>query len=212
MPKNHDHDDFDENEYYFEDQHEPDDETEDHDYPVELESNGFDSIPKELRDVVSNKGKYYITNAELLPAIREAKAQGKITEKLAKMIMLLADRYSRKFCFVGYSYRDEMVSEAILNLARTALSFNEERSLNPFGFYSKAIENSFLQYMHKEKVEHYIRDTSLIRLGHDPSANYSSNIITKKVAASTKRGSKNQQNQLTDDILVEAPVNLKTKK
>lgn len=113
--------------------------------------------------------KYYLTNADLLPAVLEAKKHGKITDKLARMLMLLTDRYSRKANFNGYSFREDMVSAALINLVQNALKFNPEKSSNPFAFYTTAIKNSFLQYMLDEKKQRFIRDTLLVEAGQDAS-------------------------------------------
>lgn len=116
--------------------------------------------------------KYYLTNADLLPAVLEAKERGRITDKLARMLMLLTDRYSRKANFNGYSFREDMVSAALINLVQNALKFNPEKSSNPFAFYTTAIKNSFLQYMLDEKKQRFIRDTLLVEAGQDASHSF----------------------------------------
>lgn len=119
-----------------------------------------------------NVKKYYLTNATLLPEVIRAKKLGKITPELAKMLVLLAERYSRHYRFSGYSYRDDMVSEALANLCQNALKFNPERSSNPFAFYTTAIHRSFLQYLNIEKRHRNIRDSLLIELGENPSFSF----------------------------------------
>jgi DNA-directed RNA polymerase specialized sigma24 family protein len=116
--------------------------------------------------------KYYLTNADLLPAVLEAKKHGKITDKLARMLMLLTDRYSRKANFSGYSFREDMVSAALINLCQNALKFDPAKSSNPFAFYTTAIKNSFLQYMLEEKKQRFIRDTLLVEAGQDASHSF----------------------------------------
>lgn len=162
-----------------------DDEKEDTE--LETTSSRLDDIPPELRCVASNKGKYYLTNEDLLPEVIKSKEVGYITDRLARMLMLLAERYSRKSNFVGYSYRQDMVSAALLNLCKNALKFNPERSQNPFAFYTTAIKRSFLQYMENEKEEHYIRDTILLDNGHEASANYDDNIVKKRIERRKKK-------------------------
>lgn len=115
---------------------------------------------------------HYVTNAQLLPAVLEAKELGKVTDKLIGMIWMIAERYSRKGNFVGYSFREDMVAAAIANLCNNALKFNPEKSANPFSFYTTAIHNSFLQYMADEKKHRKVRDKLLIESGANPSYNY----------------------------------------
>jgi exosome complex RNA-binding protein Rrp42 (RNase PH superfamily) len=44
---------------------------------------------------------HYVRNADLLPAVIEAKAKGEVTERLIKMVWMIADRYSKKGSFVN---------------------------------------------------------------------------------------------------------------
>jgi DNA-directed RNA polymerase specialized sigma24 family protein len=117
-------------------------------------------------------GKYYLTNATLLPEVIKSKKEGKITNELARMLMLLTERYSKSSQFGGYTYREDMVSEALINLCQNALKFNPEKSSNPFAFYTTAIRHSFLQYLNNEKKHRNIRDKMLLELGENPSFNY----------------------------------------
>lgn len=121
---------------------------------------------------VNKKAKYYLTNADLLPAVLEAKEQGRLTNKLARMLMLLTDRYSRKANFNGYSFREDMVSVALVNLCQNALKFNPEKSSNPFAFYTTAIKNSFLQYIIDEQYQRNVRDSLLVESGREASYSY----------------------------------------
>lgn len=115
---------------------------------------------------------HYVRNADLLPAVIEAKEMGVVTDKLIKMIWLIAERYSRKANFIGYSFREDMVSAAVENLCKNALKFNHEKYSNPFSFYTTAIHNSFLQFMADEKKHRNIRDALLIDAGANPSFNF----------------------------------------
>ena len=119
----------------------------------------------------STKG-HYVTNAVLLPEVIRAKELGYVTTELIRMIQMIAERYSRKHNFVGYSFREDMVSAAVANLCNTALKFDLERGKNPFAFYTTAIHNSFLQYMSEEKKQRNIRDTLLMEAGSNPSFNF----------------------------------------
>lgn len=115
---------------------------------------------------------HYVRNSDLLPAIAEAKERGEVTERLIKMIWMIADRYSKKGSFVNYSFRTDMVSAAVENLCKNALKFNNEKYDNPFAFYTTAIHNSFLQFIANEKKQQNIRDILLIDAGSNPSFNY----------------------------------------
>ena len=118
--------------------------------------------------------KFYLTNAELLESIAEARTAGKLTNRLAKNLHLLAERYSYKGNWVNYSFREDMVSSAVLNLCANWHKFDPDRSEspNPFAFYTTAVYRSFLQYISDEKKHRDIRDELLIDSGANPSFSY----------------------------------------
>lgn len=117
--------------------------------------------------------RYYLSNSKLLPAVIAAKAKGRVTNELAEMLMMLTTRYAQRPCFSGYSYKEDMISEALTNLCQNALKFNEEKSNNPFAYYTQCINNSFLQFLNVEKKHRQIRDQLLVDLGENPSYNFS---------------------------------------
>ena len=129
-------------------------------------------ILKTKREKSTTTKGHYVRNADLLPAVIEAKEKGVVTSKLIKMIWLIAERYSRKANFVGYSFREDMVSAAVENLCKNALKFDHVKYNNPFSFYTTAIHNSFLQFMADEKKHRNIRDALLIDAGANPSFNF----------------------------------------
>ena len=132
-----------------------------------------DLFSEEIKEAKAKRvPKYYLTNADLLPAVLDAKKHGKMTDKLARMLMLLTEKYSLKSNWAGYSFREDMVSAALINLCQNALKFDPAKSSNPFAFYTTAIRNSFLQYMIDEKKQRYIRDTLLVEAGQDASYSY----------------------------------------
>jgi DNA-directed RNA polymerase specialized sigma subunit len=118
---------------------------------------------------------HYVRNADLLPAVIEAKEQGEVTNKLIKMIQLIANNYSKKWRFANYSYREDMVSTAVENLCKNALKFDTVKYNNPFSYYTSAIHNSFLQYMSEEKKHRIIRDKLMLDAGANPSFGYKEN-------------------------------------
>jgi hypothetical protein len=132
---------------------------------------GENSLKMKREKSTSTKG-HYVTNGQLLPAVLAAKAAGKVSNELIAMIWKIAERYSHKHNFVGYSYREDMVAAAVMNLCNNALKFNPEKSSNPFSFYTTAIYHSFLQYMADEKKHRSIRDALLVDGGANPSFGY----------------------------------------
>lgn len=99
----------------------------------------------------------------------EFSLEGSMTNKLAKSFMLLVERYSMRFNWRGYTYVDEMRSQALLQLSQIGLQFDESKSQNPFAYYTAAIDNSFTRILNIEKKNQMIRDDLLIETGSNPS-------------------------------------------
>ena len=94
---------------------------------------------------------------------------GRITEKLASMMMRLCYRYSMRSNWRGYTYVDEMRSHALVQLSQIGLQFDESKSQNPFAYYTAAITNSFTRVLNLEKRNQHIRDDLLQASGQMPS-------------------------------------------
>ena len=97
------------------------------------------------------------------------KDHGQITNKLARMYIMMCEKYAMKFNWRGYTYNDEMRNSAILQLTYVGLRFNEAKSANPFAYYTAAITNSFCRVLNIEKRNQNIRDDILEINGLNPS-------------------------------------------
>jgi hypothetical protein len=98
-----------------------------------------------------------------------SKTHGKTTNKLARMYMKLCERYGTRSNWRGYTYNDEMRSQALLQLTQIGLQFDESKSENPFAYYTAAITNSFTRVLNLEKKNQAIRDDILEHAGLNPS-------------------------------------------
>jgi hypothetical protein len=86
---------------------------------------------------------------------------GKMTNTLAMMYMKLCERYGTRSNWRGYTYNDEMQSQALMQLSQIGLQFDESKSDNPFAYYTAAITNSFTRILNIEKKNQAIRDDLL---------------------------------------------------
>jgi hypothetical protein len=94
---------------------------------------------------------------------------GKMTNQLALMYMKLCERYGTRSNWRGYTYNDEMQSQALMQLSQIGLQFDESKSDNPFAYYTAAITNSFTRILNIEKKNQAIRDDLLEYNGMMPS-------------------------------------------
>lgn len=114
----------------------------------------------------------YLNNKDLLSEVIKSKQQQKMTDKFARMLMLLTSRYAKKGNFSGYTYNEDMQGYALMMLVRTWDSFDPSKSENPFAFYTQCIKNSFTQFLNQERKQRDIRDSLLVDNGMSPSYSY----------------------------------------
>jgi len=125
---------------------------------------------------------HYCVNEELTPVCvgkshwkgdlekgKFTKDHGSMTAKLAHMFIKLCERYATRSNWRGYTYNDEMRSQALLQLSQIGLQFDEAKSQNPFAYYTAAITNSFTRVLNIEKRNQNIRDDILEMNNYSPS-------------------------------------------
>ena len=98
-----------------------------------------------------------------------SKDHGAMTNKLAHMFMKLCERYATRSNWRGYTYNEEMRSQALLQLSQIGLQFDESKSANPFAYYTAVITNSFTRVLNIEKRNQNIRDDILQMNNYNPS-------------------------------------------
>jgi hypothetical protein len=95
--------------------------------------------------------------------------RGSITAKLAKMFILMVNKYAQRGNWRGYTYIDEMKGQALLQLSQMGLQFDEYKSDNPFSYYTASVSNSFTRVLNLEKRNQDLRDDLLVNSGASPS-------------------------------------------
>lgn len=115
-----------------------------------------------------SKKPHPVTNAELLVEIARSNEAGQPTRRLCELWILLVDNYARRPNFRGYSWIDDMRSEAMCNLCKHGLKFDTTRS-NPFAYYTRCVHNSFLKVIAAEHKLRSVKDAIMIEAGLTPS-------------------------------------------
>lgn len=122
--------------------------------------------------------KHYINNRALLEAlikyrdaVQEAKKNGtqppRIPEYIGECFFKIATRLSTKYKFVNYTYRDEMISDAIENCVAVVNNFDPAKSSNPFAYFTQIIGNAFIRRIMKEKKQTYVKYKYMQRMMMD---------------------------------------------
>jgi DNA-directed RNA polymerase specialized sigma subunit len=142
----------------------------------------------------------YLNNKDLMIQVKLSKADGEMNAELAKMLMMLAERYGRSGKFVGYTFNEDMVGFAIMMLVRTWDRFDPEKYNNPFAYYTQCVHNSFLQFLNKEKTQREVRDKILVCAGLEPSFNYTEAHKDDEVAVKAVKEGVVEMVVMSDDI------------
>jgi len=114
------------------------------------------------------KTKHYINNQTFLEVLIDYKAkcaenkekgleEPPIPNYIGESFMKIAEGYSHKPNFINYTYREEMVGDAVENCLRYFHNFDPEISKNPFAYFTQIIHYAFLRRIEKEKKELYVK-------------------------------------------------------
>lgn len=111
---------------------------------------------------------HYVNNEDFLQAMIEfkesceiAKNAGKprpvIPDYIARCIMMIAEKLSRKPNFYSYTFREDMVGDAIKNCILYIDNFDPTIGKNPFAYFTQIIYFAFIQRINKERKQLYVK-------------------------------------------------------
>ena len=111
---------------------------------------------------------HYINNKDFLTemikyrqSIAKAKRAGEkkpqIPRYVAECFMKIAENLSHKPNFLSYTFRDEMVADAIENCVMYVDNFDPSKSGNPFAYFTQITYFAFLRRIQKEKKQLYVK-------------------------------------------------------
>ena len=114
------------------------------------------------------KGRYYVDNAKLLQALTDHRAKVKfakengrekprLPEYVGECILKIATHLTSRPNFSGYSYRDEMIADAIENCVLYLDNFDPEKSSSPFSYITQICWYASIRRIQKEKKNQYIK-------------------------------------------------------
>jgi len=117
--------------------------------------------------------KHYVNNKTLFEEMvkfkqktKEAAEAGRqlprIPNYVGECFLMICNKLSTKPNFMGYSYRDDMIADAIENCVVAAHSFDPEKSSNPFAYFTQIAWNAFIRRIQKEKKQSYIKHKNFI--------------------------------------------------
>lgn len=124
---------------------------------------------------------HYVNNEEFLSvlikyqkAVRKAKRNKEekppIPNYIGECFMKIAEHLSYRPNFANYSYRDEMIADAIENCLMYFENFDPKKSKNPFAYFTQIVYYAFLRRIAKEKRQLDIKDKMIEKSGFNDIA------------------------------------------
>jgi len=106
---------------------------------------------------------YYVDNKKFYDEMVKWKAELEVnpdapmSNTIGRKILLICQRMMTRPNFIGYSYRDEFVSDAIEICVKYAKNFDPNKTKNPFGFFSQIAYYAAVHRITKEKKHHHTK-------------------------------------------------------
>ena len=127
------------------------------------------------------QNQHYVNNKEFTEAVAEfneacklAESKGKtppqMSNYIGECIYKFATRLSTRPNFINYTYRDEMICDAIENCIQYIGNFNREKSNNAFAYVTQICYYAFLRRIQKEKKQVFIKQQVLSETGISEAA------------------------------------------
>lgn len=162
---------------------EEDTEEEEHEEGVEVKSEKTEEDESSLK-ARGNKNKHYVKPEEFETLIKEYYSHGELTNDLCDCVYKIANRLSYRPNFLNYSYREEMVGDAIermiFALSNRIYKYNPKKigkngkKGNAFLYFTKIAENAFINRIkietkNKNTIDKYQEDVyyNLLQKGID---------------------------------------------
>jgi hypothetical protein len=125
---------------------------------------------------MSQKSSHYIDNAKFYAEMAAHVKACKIAKKknlkkpqipryVGECFIKIATNLSSKPNFASYTYREEMVGDAIENCVMYCENFDPEKSKNPFAYFTQIVYFAFLRRLEKEKKQLYVKYKSTEQVG-----------------------------------------------
>lgn len=127
---------------------------------------------------------HYVDNTRFLETLIEYKKvkqqalddslqdQPQIPEYIGECLLQIARRLSNKANFSGYTFKEDMISDAVENCILYMHNFDPEKSKNPFAYFTQIIHFAFIRRIEREKKQVYTKYKYAIHktlLGEDHS-------------------------------------------
>ena len=117
---------------------------------------------------MSNHKNEYINNQDFLDALISYKSKVKtsieagypkprIPDYIGECFLKISNNLAKRPNFYNYTYKHEMISDAIENCLMYFENFDPDKSSNPFAYFTQICWYAFVRRIDKEKKQQYIK-------------------------------------------------------
>lgn len=89
----------------------------------------------------------------------------RLPEYVGQCFMLIAQNLSHKPQFSGYTFKEEMIGDAIENCVMYADNFNPKVGKKPFAYFTQIVYYAFVRRIQREKKQLYVKYKSTEIIG-----------------------------------------------
>lgn len=122
-------------------------------------------MAKRVTNYINNKT-LYLAMIQHKNAAEEAEKEGKekprVSDYIGQSILLICNNLAKKPNFSGYTYKQDMISDGIIDCVAAVDNFNPDKTNNPFAYFTQIAWNAFIRRIHKEKKQTYIKHKNYI--------------------------------------------------
>jgi len=134
---------------------------------------------------------HYVNNKEFSQAVVDyvnsvntakaaEKLEPKITNYIGTCFLKISEGLSHKPNFFSYTYREEMVMDAVENCVKAIMNYDVEKATrtglpNAFAYFTQISYYAFLRRIAKEKKQQDIKERYIAYAGADAFANFDEN-------------------------------------
>ena len=178
---------------------------------------------------MKRKKEHYVNNKEFSQAVvdyvtevKEARSKGKhepiVTDYIGRCFLKICEGLSHKPNFINYTYREEMVMDAVENCIKAIMNYDVEKATrtglpNAFAYFTQISYYAFLRRIAKEKKQQDIKERYIEFAGADAFADFDSDPINAdghNIVQSVKN--KTQRIKQKDDTIKEFGKQLKRRR
>lgn len=94
---------------------------------------------------------------EVQQTLLEGKSKPQVPRYIGESIILICNNLAKKPNFSGYTYKDDMIADAMIDCIAAVNNFNPDKTNNPFAYFTQIAWNAFIRRIYKEKKQTYIK-------------------------------------------------------